>query len=31
VLAIPVGTVTTRLTAARTALNRILDEKGQNR
>jgi RNA polymerase sigma-70 factor, ECF subfamily len=31
VLAIPVGTVKTRLTAARTALNRILDEKGQNR
>jgi RNA polymerase sigma-70 factor, ECF subfamily len=30
-LEIPVGTVKTRLTAARTALNRILDEKGQNR
>jgi RNA polymerase sigma-70 factor (ECF subfamily) len=31
VLEIPVGTVKSRLTAARTALNRILDEKGQNR
>jgi len=31
VLEIPVGTVKTRLTAARTALNRILNEKGQNR
>jgi RNA polymerase sigma-70 factor, ECF subfamily len=31
VLEIPVGTVKTRLTAARTALNRILDKKGQNR
>ena len=31
VLEIPVGTVKTRLTAARTALNRILDQKGQNR
>src|SRR6516165_11551537 len=31
VLEIPVGTVKSRLTAARTALNRILHEKGQNR
>jgi RNA polymerase sigma-70 factor, ECF subfamily len=31
VLAIPVGTVKSRLAAARTALNRILNEKGQNR
>jgi RNA polymerase sigma-70 factor (ECF subfamily) len=31
VLEIPVGTVKSRLTAARTALSRILDEKGQNR
>jgi RNA polymerase sigma-70 factor, ECF subfamily len=31
VLAIPVGTVKSRLTAARTALGRILNEKGQNR
>jgi RNA polymerase sigma-70 factor (ECF subfamily) len=31
VLEIPVGTVKSRLSAARTALNRILDEKGQNR
>jgi RNA polymerase sigma-70 factor (ECF subfamily) len=31
VLEIPVGTVKSRLTAARTALNRILDKKGQNR
>jgi RNA polymerase sigma-70 factor, ECF subfamily len=31
VLEIPVGTVKSRLTAARTALNRILEEKGQNR
>ena len=31
VLEIPVGTVKSRLTAARTALNRILNEKGQNR
>ncbi len=31
VLAIPVGTVKSRLTAARTALSRILNEKGQNR
>jgi RNA polymerase sigma-70 factor, ECF subfamily len=31
VLEIPVGTVKSRLTAARTALNRILDRKGQNR
>ena len=31
VLEIPVGTVKSRLTAARTALNRILDEKEQNR
>jgi RNA polymerase sigma-70 factor, ECF subfamily len=31
VLEIPVGTVKTRLTAARTALSRILSEKGQNR
>ena len=30
VLEIPVGTVKSRLTAARTALSRILDEKGQN-
>jgi RNA polymerase sigma-70 factor (ECF subfamily) len=30
VLDIPVGTVKTRLTAARAALNRILDRKGQN-
>jgi len=31
VLEIPVSTVKSRLTAARTALNRILNEKGQNR
>ena len=31
VLEIPVGTVKSRLAAARTALNRILDKKGQNR
>jgi RNA polymerase sigma-70 factor, ECF subfamily len=31
VLEIPVGTVKSRLAAARTALNRALDEKGQNR
>jgi RNA polymerase sigma-70 factor, ECF subfamily len=31
VLEIPVGTVKSRLTAARAALNRILDEKEQNR
>jgi len=31
VLEIPVGTVKSRLTAARTALNQILDKKGQNR
>ena len=31
VLAIPVGTVKSRLTAARTALSRVLEEKGQNR
>jgi RNA polymerase sigma-70 factor, ECF subfamily len=31
VLEIPVGTVKSRLTAARAALNRILDKKGQNR
>jgi RNA polymerase sigma-70 factor, ECF subfamily len=31
VLEIPVGTVKSRLTAARTALSRILNEKGQNR
>jgi len=31
VLEIPVGTVKSRLTAARTALSRILDEKGRNR
>src|SRR6516225_10504976 len=31
VLEIPVGTVKSRLAAARTALNRILNEKGQNR
>jgi len=31
VLEIPVGTVKSRLAAARAALNRILDEKGQNR
>jgi RNA polymerase sigma-70 factor (ECF subfamily) len=30
VLEIPVGTVKSRLSAARTALNRILNEKGQN-
>jgi len=30
VLEIPVGTVKSRLAAARTALNRTLDEKGQN-
>jgi RNA polymerase sigma-70 factor, ECF subfamily len=31
VLEIPVGTVKSRLTAARTALSRMLEEKGQNR
>ncbi|HET6189045.1 MAG TPA: sigma-70 family RNA polymerase sigma factor [Trebonia sp.] len=31
VLEIPVGTVKSRLSAARTALSRILNEKGQNR
>ncbi len=31
VLEIPVGTVKSRLTAARTALGRVLEEKGQNR
>jgi RNA polymerase sigma-70 factor (ECF subfamily) len=31
VLEIPVGTVKSRLTAARTALVRVLEEKGQNR
>ena len=31
VLEIPVGTVKSRLTSARTALSRVLDEKGQNR
>jgi RNA polymerase sigma-70 factor, ECF subfamily len=31
VLEIPVGTVKSRLAAARTALSRILNEKGQNR
>ena len=31
VLEIPTGTVKSRLTAARTALSRILDEKGQDR
>jgi RNA polymerase sigma-70 factor, ECF subfamily len=31
VLDIPLGTVKSRLTSARAALNRILDEKGQNR
>jgi RNA polymerase sigma-70 factor, ECF subfamily len=31
VLEIPVGTVKSRLTAARTALSRMLNEKGQNR
>ena len=31
VLEIPVGTVKSRLTAARAALSRILSEKGQNR
>jgi RNA polymerase sigma-70 factor, ECF subfamily len=31
VLEIPLGTVKSRLTAARAALNRVLDEKGQNR
>jgi RNA polymerase sigma-70 factor (ECF subfamily) len=31
VLEIPVGTVKSRLSAARAALNQILDEKGQNR
>jgi RNA polymerase sigma-70 factor (ECF subfamily) len=31
VLEIPLGTVKSRLTAARTGLNRILSEKGQNR
>jgi RNA polymerase sigma-70 factor, ECF subfamily len=31
VLEIPLGTVKSRLTAARTALGRILNEKGQNR
>ena len=31
VLEIPVGTVKSRLTAARAALGRVLNEKGQNR
>jgi RNA polymerase sigma-70 factor, ECF subfamily len=31
VLEVPLGTVKSRLSAARTALNRILDKKGQNR
>ena len=31
VLAVPVGTVKSRLTAARAALSRILYQKGQNR
>jgi RNA polymerase sigma-70 factor (ECF subfamily) len=31
VLEIPVGTVKSRLAAARTALNRVLNEKGLNR
>jgi RNA polymerase sigma-70 factor, ECF subfamily len=31
VLEIPVGTVKSRLTAARAALNRLLDQEGQNR
>jgi len=31
VLEIPLGTVKSRLTAARAALGRILSEKGQNR
>ena len=31
VLEVPVGTVKSRLTAARTALNGILERKGQNR
>ena len=31
VLEVPVGTVKSRLTAARTALARVLDERGQNR
>ena len=31
VLELPVGTVKTRLTAARTALNAILEQRGQNR
>ena len=31
VLEVPVGTVKSRLTAARTTLSRILNEKGQNR
>jgi RNA polymerase sigma-70 factor, ECF subfamily len=31
VLEIPVGTVKSRLSGARTALSRVLDEKGQNR
>ena len=31
VLEVPVGTVKSRLSAARTALNRILERKGQNR
>ena len=31
VLEIPVGTVKSRLAAARIALNRILNQKGQNR
>jgi RNA polymerase sigma-70 factor, ECF subfamily len=30
VLQIPIGTVKSRLAAARTALNRTLDEKSQN-
>ena len=31
VLDIPIGTVKSRLTAARTALGRVLEKKGQNR